>query len=280
MNRTIGLIGLVSLPLSLLGVFGCGSSSSAGDATGPTGAGGGAAGTTSVGGSAGTTSAGGSAGTTSVGGAAGKSAGGAAGAPAAGGAAGAPAAGGAAGTMAGGGAAGTSAMGGSGGGAASMACVTYCDAIMSACTAGDQQYTNKANCLNSCKAIPPGMMGDKSGNTLACRTYHSGLAAMAGNAKTHCPHAGPGGDGVCGSNCEGYCQIATMYCTDANMAKVYDSSMACMTDCATRKTDIKYNIAIDAGNEVACLLYHVQEASSAPVDHCLGDLAATSMQCK
>ena len=263
MNTTIRLIGLVSLPLSLLGVLGCGSSSGGTAAPGPTGAGGGKAGTTSAGGAAGTTSAGGAAGTMAAGGKAGTSA-----------------AGGAAGTTSAGGAAGTSAMGGAGGSAPSMACESYCTAIMGACTGADQQYTNMENCVNSCKAIPAGMAGDKSGNTLACRTYHSGLAAMPGNAATHCPHAGPGGDGVCGANCEGYCQIAMMYCTTANMAKVYDSPAACMTDCATRKTDVKYNIAVDMGDEVACLLYHVQEASSAPMDHCLGDLATTSMTCK
>jgi hypothetical protein len=74
-----------------------------------------------------------------------------------------------------------------------------------------------------------------------------------------------------------------MYCTDANMAKLYDTRAACMSDCATRMTDMKLDTGdgprTDMGNEVACLLYHAQMGSVAPVSHCLGDLAATAGTC-
>jgi hypothetical protein len=90
---------------------------------------------------------------------------------------------------------------------------------------------------------------------------------------THCPHAGPGGDGVCGSNCDGFCEIAQMYCTAANMAAVYTSSQDCHTQCMAFPDTVKFNIGVQAGSSVACLLYHVQEGSSVPPDHCLGDIA-------
>src|SRR5579859_3447076 len=100
--------------------------------------------------------------------------------------------------------------GGDGGG--TPGCQAYCTAIMANCTStqddagnpvGNQQYTNMNNCLNSCKAIPAGSSSDTTGNTLGCRTYHAGLAKM--DPFTHCPHAGPGGDGTCGANCDGFC---------------------------------------------------------------------------
>ncbi len=163
----------------------------------------------------------------------------------------------------------------------STACVEYCDAIMANCTSttgasgnpvGNQQYTDKQNCLNSCKAMPVGTSADSSGNTLGCRTTHANLAKT--DPVTHCPHAGPGGAGVCGTDCDGFCQIAMMYCTSANSAAVYTSLDDCKTKCSAFPDTVKFNIAVQDGNSVACLLYHVQEASSVPPDHCLGDIIA------
>jgi hypothetical protein len=169
--------------------------------------------------------------------------------------------------------------GGTGGGAAKdPTCEAYCTTIQANCTAMNQQYSSKDNCLNSCKAIPVGKSADTSGNTLGCRIYHAGAAKSAPDM--HCPHAGPGGDGTCGATCDGYCQIAEMYCTDANKAKVYTDAADCQADCKAHKDDVRFNISIDSGNHVACLLYHVQEASSVPADHCNGDLAKTSPSCK
>jgi hypothetical protein len=170
--------------------------------------------------------------------------------------------------------------GGGGGGGGGAGCADYCTAIMANCTStlpadggapvGNQQYTDMNNCLNSCKAFPVGSSGDMSGNTLGCRTNHANLAKS--DPVTHCPHAGPGGDGVCGSNCDGFCQIAMMYCTAANAAAVYSSAADCQTQCAAFPNTVKFNIGVQDGSSVACLLYHSQEASSAPPDHCLGDI--------
>ena len=166
-------------------------------------------------------------------------------------------------------------------GGSSAACQTYCTAIMANCTSmtddtglpvGNQQYTNMNNCLNSCKAFPVGTSADMSGNTLGCRTNHANLAKS--DPVLHCPHAGPGGDGTCGSTCDGFCQIARMYCTAANMAAVYSSLQDCQTQCKAFPDTVKFNIGVQDGSSVACLLYHAQEASSVPPDHCLGDIIA------
>ena len=157
---------------------------------------------------------------------------------------------------------------------AAAACDDYCNTIMTNCTGGDQssasnqQYSAKDNCLAVCAIFPPGLVSDTSGNTLGCRKYHATLAAT--DPTTHCPHAGPGGDGVCGDTCTGYCQMAEAFCIGTS--KIYSSTADCMATCNATGSDKRFNISIEVGFEQACLLYHAQEASLAPADHCLGDL--------
>jgi hypothetical protein len=155
-----------------------------------------------------------------------------------------------------------------------LTCQDYCTTVMANCTATNQQFTGMDQCLGSCKAYPVGAASDKAGNTLGCRSYHAGAAKA--DATTHCVHSGPGGAGVCGANCDGYCQIAMMYCTAPNQAAVYATLAECKTACAafpdTAKLDVT-NTTLQEQKQVACLLYHSQEASVAPADHCNGDLA-------
>jgi hypothetical protein len=171
--------------------------------------------------------------------------------------------------------------------ALALTCPSYCDAIMTACTASNQQYSNGDDCLNSCMAFPVGQPDDDFVDSLGCRVRHTALALAAGSADEahfHCLHAGPGGDSACGDDCSGYCDIAMMYCTAANNAKIYDTRDACMADCMTRQRTVPYTAGdpgrTDMGNEVACVLYHAQMGSSAPVAHCLGDLALTANTCR
>lgn len=170
-----------------------------------------------------------------------------------------------------------------GGGTAAPSCSEYCTAIMKNCTGGDgstgsggpdaakthQQYVSIDNCTAACTAFPVGKRTDTGGNTLGCRLYHANAAAS--NAALHCPHAGPGGDGVCGTACDGYCQLVNKFCVGA--AKIYADDAACHTRCAATADDVRFNIGTQDGNHVACLLYHAQEAPLAPTDHCNGDLA-------
>jgi hypothetical protein len=147
--------------------------------------------------------------------------------------------------------------------------------IQAACTDSRQQYSNMEDCLASCAAFPAGTAADTAGDTLGCRLAFARKAGA--NAAMNCTRAGPGGDGACGQNCDGYCDIAMMYCTEANAAKLYDTRDQCLADCATREDTMKLDTGdgprTDMGNQVACLLYHAQMGAVAPVNHCLGDLA-------
>ncbi len=81
-------------------------------------------------------------------------------------------------------------------------CAGYCSIVMANCSGTNAQYADAADCMAQCTdlAFPAGTPGATDGNSIACRIYHAGVAGGAGMATAHCPHAGPTGGGVCGTN--------------------------------------------------------------------------------
>jgi hypothetical protein len=157
--------------------------------------------------------------------------------------------------------------------AASATCAQYCTQIESNCEGVHTQYTSPDQCNAACEAFPQGDPGAQGGNSLECRVYHAGAAL--GDPDTHCVHAGPGGKGICGSNCEGFCTVVMSACTDANAA--YPSLNECLTSCALFDDTEPYDISDVAGNTLACRLYHAQVASVDPVTHCPHTKPVSSM---
>jgi len=86
------------------------------------------------------------------------------------------------------------------GGGGGNDCTTYCSQLAANCTGDNAQYNDTTECMAYCAAAgwPAGTGGAMSGNTLACRVYHSGAPATM-DPVLHCPHAGPTGSGVCGT---------------------------------------------------------------------------------
>jgi hypothetical protein len=161
--------------------------------------------------------------------------------------------------------------------AAMLTCADYCSTIHTACgfdtdpsPGPNDQFASLESCLGACKTYPVGMVSDTSGNTLGCRTNHAMLALK--DPKTHCPHAGPAGAGTCGSDCEGFCQLAMTYCTAMYNATVYTNIAQCMSVCQATPDDVPYTTNTQDGAHVACLIYHAEEAASVPkedpTDHC------------
>jgi hypothetical protein len=85
------------------------------------------------------------------------------------------------------------------------ACTSFCSLEISICGSLDApltgipaQYQNMAACLTACgnfnksKPLVAGAT-NSSGDSLACRIYHTTNAAISGNAAMHCPHTGPTG---------------------------------------------------------------------------------------
>jgi hypothetical protein len=156
--------------------------------------------------------------------------------------------------------------------AGALDCDAYCTAVMAACTGANQQYSGPARCQNACATFDAGTLEDMTGNTLGCRLHHA-LAAQA-DAGAECEAAGPGGAGVCGSDCDGFCQLVLTYCVGPE--QVFANLSTCEGACASFHTTAPYSVTdttIQTRTQVACLLYHAQEATTVPMDHCLADLA-------
>ena len=115
-------------------------------------------------------------------------------------------------------------------------CAAYCDAVQAACTGEHAQYPDKDTCLSFCAALPLGEAGETNGHSVACRSYHAGVAASDFQAPPlHCPHAGPTGGDVCGGWCTVYCALSEVWCED-NVADLGDCAGAC-ADFGTDPTD-------------------------------------------
>jgi hypothetical protein len=154
-----------------------------------------------------------------------------------------------------------------GDGAQPVSCSTYCQTILQNCgpadggVGGTPQYYDTKDCENTCGLLPMGTYGDTS-NTVGCRQYHATLAA--GDPVTHCPHAGAGGGGICGSRCDDYCTLVMSHCTAANGADPpYGSQADCMAACNG------YPYQADASDydpnnigSLNCLDYHLRESLS------------------
>jgi hypothetical protein len=140
---------------------------------------------------------------------------------------------------------------------AAPTCADYCTAITANCAAPQAQYADMAGCMGSCAAFDIGTLADTAGNTVGCRTYHAGAAKDMMMPEVHCVHAGPGGAGPCGTNCEGFCDIALSACP-----AIYADAAACAADCATFMDTEPFDATDVAGNTLACRLYHLTVASS------------------
>jgi hypothetical protein len=102
-----------------------------------------------------------------------------------------------------------------------------------------------------------GTAGAMGGNNLECRAYHAGAAAAA--PVLHCPHAGPAGDSVCGSNCESFCTVAINKCA----SQFQDNLATCTTQCnAFVNSTATYNSNSVSGDSFACRMYHLTVAAT------------------
>jgi hypothetical protein len=152
--------------------------------------------------------------------------------------------------------------GGEAGGASGDLCGIYCETVMRNCEGATQVYTSPEVCLRACAVLPQGVEGTEAGNTVACRLFHALQIDIIGEAAVQCPIAGPGGDGVCGENCEGFCTLRRGICESTlNLA-------TCRTECAALEDPGGFSVAQDEGASVQCRLYHVSAATFGTGVHC------------
>jgi len=167
-------------------------------------------------------------------------------------------------------------------------CDSFCMLETTECTGDLQAYESVQQCKDVCGALTLGTADDESGNTVACRKYHSYNAIL--DPVTHCPHTGPGGDGHCGStatpdtgstgNCESYCTLLEAACkSDFDQAfpgTETAAQTACDADCAKidgAAPNSGYSVAA-SGNNVQCRLLHVSRAFEDPTECAAAEGAA------
>jgi hypothetical protein len=155
-------------------------------------------------------------------------------------------------------------------------CTDYCNELAVNCTGTNAMYFSTAACLAVCAVLPQGTLNDMGGqDTVGCRLYHGGVPA-ATDPVTHCPHAGPAGESVCGDDCTSFCTIAQAVCTGQNQQ--FPDTATCLSQCAMFATTPTYNATITGGDSFACRMYHLTAAALIPAIHC-GHIVLNSPAC-
>jgi hypothetical protein len=152
---------------------------------------------------------------------------------------------------------------------ASALCLEYCDTVAASCTAMNQQYASQLACLAVCELLPPGTAPAPSGNSVQCRLGQARTAASTGEPNLYCAAAGPGGAGVCGLDCDGYCAVMTAKCS-REIGNLNQCQAACsiVPNLADPPTNQRYNVSMQSGDTVQCRLFHVSASTLDPVTHC------------
>src|SRR5262249_6663620 len=104
-------------------------------------------------------------------------------------------------------------------------CADYCARALTNCKGELELYPSIEFCLAVCAALPPGERSDTSGNTVGCRLHYAQSAANV-EKELNCSAAGPGGNGICGDNCESWCTLEANVCPS-----IYASTDDCMAAC-------------------------------------------------
>jgi hypothetical protein len=145
-------------------------------------------------------------------------------------------------------------------------CENYCDTVMTNCgVEGFEQFLSRGHCLGFCEKLDPGTPDDNAGNTAGCRLHYAVAAEGGSELGFNCPIAGPGGDGVCGDNCDGFCIVAVQTCsTQMPVATALD----CIRNCGNLPDVGPFHAKIQTGNSLQCRLYHLSAAQTDPLLHC------------
>jgi hypothetical protein len=156
-------------------------------------------------------------------------------------------------------------------------CDYYCSLMNYHCIGPNAQFADQAECLAACNFYPAdGSYADPvstSGNNRQCRIYHAevagGIVGTGGASAqaVHCPHAGQfGGDGVCGTSCQHFCDQAMSICADDNA--IFASQAQCEEKCGALSSQ---DTAVTTGDTLGCRMYHLGVASKAEANkkiHC------------
>lgn len=147
---------------------------------------------------------------------------------------------------------------------ASPECKAYCDKVMSVCRGDNAVYTQLELCLGTCRLMDPGDPVEPVGNTLACRMHEANAAEL--EPGVHCRSVGPGGNGVCGTDCEAYCHMFPQACPGDVK---HEDTKLCLQACSGLTDQDRFDLKDDyTGDTIECRLVHLSSATVKPADHC------------
>jgi hypothetical protein len=154
-------------------------------------------------------------------------------------------------------------------------CREYCSTVMEACTDENAVYPRIETCLGVCARLEPGdEFEHTNANNVACRLRQARLALRSpDDARTTCRSAGPGGDGICGTNCEAYCELLDETCPK-EFAEIDDCPEICKGI-----PDLRAGSLLAEGNTLQCRLLHVGNATLDTKTHCPHSSAAPTKPC-
>jgi hypothetical protein len=138
-------------------------------------------------------------------------------------------------------------------------CDDFCAKVMENCTAENAVYSSVESCTAVCSWLStresPEASG--SGNTLSCRIDILNKVGLDFEGSTDCPALGPGGHGICGSDCESYCSLQETACGPIDQAR----RDLCTHGCPGLANPDRFNAetGLDKDN-LQCRLAHLAEA--------------------
>jgi hypothetical protein len=163
--------------------------------------------------------------------------------------------------------------------AAQTACQAYCATIEKNCTGENREYISPEICVAMCARYEPGVPGDQSNDSLACRMLHATRAAT--DPSNECSQAGPLATGPCNSNpCGPFCLLTFSLCNPISQFPFDGGEQGCRAECskfpyisADAGDAAAGDILYTTGNTLNCRLYHLESAfdpnnPSASLTHC------------
>jgi hypothetical protein len=146
----------------------------------------------------------------------------------------------------------------------SKQCKDYCSTVLANCTGEYAVYNDMPGCLGFCRHLDAGASVEPEPNTVACRARQAEFAER--EPEVHCKAAGPGGNGVCGSDCDAYCQVYPEVCPDTYE---YPDTKSCLKACRGLIDQDSFDVARDHGGDtVECRLVHTVSSTTLPAMHC------------
>lgn len=157
------------------------------------------------------------------------------------------------------------------------ACEEYCDRVMTSCVGTTQIYTDLAECLAVCAAMPSGDPGATLGNSVACRLFWVNFPAFEANL---CADVGPVSNGRCGDSCDAYCALREAACAEEDgLNPEFTQPGYCTMACGELRNLGAYSVlqtegvaAYDNADTLQCRVGHLARVLANPMlaaDECI-----------